>query len=131
MNKAILMGRLVRDPELRSTAGGSSVCSFTLAIDRRFKNQQGERATDYIPCVAWLKTAEFCANYFKKGERMAVVGNIQVRSWDDTNNKKRYVTEVIVEEAHFADGTKDKNTQQETQSDWLPPAGNENLPFDI
>ncbi len=103
MNRAILMGRLVRQPELRQTQSGTDVCSFTLAIDRRFKNQNGERQTDFIPCVAWGKTAEFCAKYFSQGQRMAVVGSIQPRSWEDQEGNKRTTTEVIAEEVYFAD----------------------------
>lgn len=110
MNKAILMGRLVRDPELRTTASGTSVCSFTLAIDRRFKNQQGERQTDFIPCVAWSKTAEFCARYFTQGQRMALVGTIQPRSWEDNDGNKRYTTEVIAEEVYFADSKRSEGS---------------------
>lgn len=106
MNKAILMGRLVRDPELRTTQNGVSVVSFTLAVDRRFKNAQGERETDFIPCVAWRTTAEFVAKWFAQGQRMAVVGSIQPRSWDDDQGNKRYTTEVIVDEAYFADSKK-------------------------
>lgn len=103
MNKAILMGRLTKDPELRTTQNNISVCSFTLACDRRFKNQQGERETDFIPCVAWRQTAEFVARYFEKGARVCVVGSIQPRSWEDDKGERRYITEVIIDEAYFAD----------------------------
>lgn len=111
MNRAILMGRLVRDPELRSTQSGTQVSSFTLAIDRRFKNQNGERQTDFIPCVAWGKTAEFCARYFSQGQRMALVGSIQPRSWEDAEGNKRYTTEVIAEEVYFADSKREGGGQ--------------------
>ncbi|HHX37879.1 MAG TPA: single-stranded DNA-binding protein [Clostridiaceae bacterium] len=111
MNRAILIGRLVRDPELRTTQNGISVCSFTLAVDRRFKNQYGERETDFIPCVAWRNTADFCARYFSKGKRMALLGSIRPRSWEDTEGNKRYITEVIAEEVYFADGKSDGNEQ--------------------
>lgn len=103
MNKAILMGRLVRDPELRTTQSGISVVSFTLAVDRRFKNNQGEREADFIPCVAWRTTAEFVAKWFVQGQRMALVGSIQPRSWEDADGNKRYTTEVIADEVYFAD----------------------------
>ncbi len=102
MNKVILMGRLVKDPELKPTQSNISVCTFTLAVDRRFKNQQGERETDFIPCVAWRQTAEFVAKYFSKGSRMACIGSMQVRSWDD-NGSRRFITEVVAEEVYFAD----------------------------
>ncbi|MGI6078528.1 MAG: single-stranded DNA-binding protein [Fastidiosipilaceae bacterium] len=111
MNRAILLGRLVRDPELRTTQNGTSVCSFTLAIDRRFKNQYGERQTDFIPCVAWSKTAEFCAQYFSQGQRMALLGSIQPRSWEDQEGNRRYTTEVVAEEIYFADSKKSSGNQ--------------------
>ena len=81
MNKAILMGRLTQDPELKSTNNGISVCTFSIAVDRRFKNASGEREADFIPIVTWRQTAEFVAKYFHKGSRIALVGSIQVRSW--------------------------------------------------
>lgn len=103
MNKAILMGRLTRDPELRMTANQIPVCSFTLAVDRRFKSASGERQADFIPVVAWRQQAEFASRYFRKGSRMAVVGSIQTRNWDDQEGKRHYATEVIADEIHFAD----------------------------
>ncbi len=112
MNRAILLGRLVRDPELRTTQNGHSVCSFTLAIDRRFKNQQGERETDFIPCVAWGKTAEFCERYFSQGQRMALLGSIQRRSWEDNEGKRQYMTEVVAEEIYFADSKRESSGGQ-------------------
>lgn len=106
MNKAILMGRLTKDPELRYTSGKNmAVCSFTLAVDRRTR-QGEEKQADFIPVVAFDKQAEFCSKWFQKGRMVAVVGRIQVRSWDDNEGKKRYATEVIAEECHFAEGKK-------------------------
>ncbi|NLD46750.1 MAG: single-stranded DNA-binding protein [Clostridiaceae bacterium] len=111
MNKAIIMGRLTRDPELRYTnANNTPVCSFTLAVDRQFSRQGEERQADFIPIVAWSKTAEFCSKYFTKGLKVAVVGRIQTRTWDDNEGKKHYVTEVVAEEAHFADSKKGEGT---------------------
>lgn len=104
MNKVILMGRLTKDPELRYTsANNTAVCSFSLAVDRRFNKQGEERQADFIPVVAWNKLAEFVGKYFQKGRQIAVVGRIQTRTWDDNEGKKHYVTEVIAEEAYFAD----------------------------
>lgn len=103
MNKVILMGRLTKDPELKSTSNGISRVTFTLAVDRRFKNAQGEREADFINCVAWRQTAEFVSRYFTKGQRMAAVGSLQVRSWDDQTGKRNWMTEVIVDEVYFAD----------------------------
>ena len=111
MNKAILMGRLTKDPELRYTsANNTAVCSFTLAIDRRFARQGEERQADFIPIVAWNKLGEFCGKYFQKGRQVVVVGRIQTRSYDDNEGKKRYVTEVVAEEAYFADGKREEGT---------------------
>ena len=101
------MGRLTRDPELRQTQSGVPVCSFTLAVDRRFKNQQGEYPTDFIPIVAWRQQAEFAGRWFQQGMRVAVVGSLQVRTWDDSDGNRRYVTEVIADELHFADSKRD------------------------
>lgn len=108
MNKVILMGRLTKDPELRYTSvNNTPVCSFTLAIDRRFSKQGEERQADFVPVVVWSKLAEFCGKYFQKGRQVAVVGRIQTRTWDDNEGRKHYVTEVIAEEAYFADTKKD------------------------
>lgn len=101
MNKAILVGRLVRDPELRSTTSGVMVCSFVVACDRKYA-QDGERQADFINCIAWRQQAEFIARYFKKGERIALEGTIQTRSWNDNNGYKRYVTEIVVDNVEFA-----------------------------
>lgn len=110
MNKAILMGRLVRDPELRTTSSNVSVSTFTLAVDRRFKTQSGERQADFIPVVAWRQQAEFASRYFKQGSRMLVVGSIQTRNWEDQQGQKRYATEVIAEEIYFADSKRQEST---------------------
>ena len=98
----ILVGRLTKDPELRSTASGIPVCSFTMACDRRFVNQGEERKADFINCIAWQKSAESIAQYFKKGHRIALEGSIQTRSWTDNEGKNRYSTEVVVEQWEFA-----------------------------
>lgn len=103
MNKAILMGRLARDPELRYTPNQVATCSFTVAVDRRFRSQDGTTQADFIPCVAWRQTAEFISKYFTKGSRILVTGSIQVRTWDDKEGQRRYVTEVIVDEAEFCE----------------------------
>ena len=102
MNKAILVGNLTRDPERRTTPQGTSVTTFTVAVQKRFKNQQtGAYDSDFINCVAWRSTADFIAQYFQKGSRIGIVGSIQTRSYDDKNGNKRYVTEVVVDEAEF------------------------------
>ena len=108
MNKVVLMGRLTRDPETRYTQTNNTlVASFTLAINRRFTRQGEERQADFIPVVAWSKTGEFCSKYFKKGQQVGVIGRIQTRNWDDDQGQKHYVTEVVAEEAYFADSRRD------------------------
>ncbi|MDR3120107.1 MAG: single-stranded DNA-binding protein [Clostridiales bacterium] len=103
MNKAILMGRLTRDPEVRYSQNNLPIANFTLAVNRRFSRQGEERQADFIPIVTFDKTAEFCEKYFRKGQQVSVVGRIQVRSWDDNEGKRRYMTEVVGEEVYFAD----------------------------
>jgi len=103
MNKAILVGRLTKDPELKATASGVSVCSFSIAINRRFKNADGNYDADFINCVAWRQQAEFLARHFSKGRMVGVVGSIQTRNFDGKDGQKVYVTEVAVDEVHFVD----------------------------
>lgn len=138
MNKVILMGRLTRDPELRFSTNGSNtaVCRFTIAVDRRFQRPGEERQADFIPVVAFGKTGEFCSKYFAKGSRIAVVGAIQTRTWDDAEGKRHYATEVIVEEAHFADSkrgdgmpVKSGNDSGMAENDGFYPLEDEDLPF--
>ena len=108
MNKVILMGRLAREPEVRYSQGTEplAIARYTLAVNRRFK-RQGEPEADFINCVAFGKTGEFAEKYFKKGQMVSVVGRLQVRSWDDNEGKKRWSTDVIVEEQYFAEGKHD------------------------
>ena len=108
MNKVILMGRLTRDPEVRYTQTNNTlVASFSLAVNRRFARQGEERQADFINIVAWSKLGEFCSKYFKKGKQVAVIGRLQTRTWDDDQGVKHYVTEVVAEEAYFAEGRRD------------------------
>ena len=102
MNKVTLMGRLTKDPEVRTTSSNVNVCSFTLAVDRRFKSE-GQPTADFIPCIAWRSTADFIKKYFTKGNKIAVSGSIQTRQWDDKDGKRHYATEVIVDEAEFCE----------------------------
>ena len=110
MNKAILVGNLTRDPEKRTTPQGTSVTSFTVAVQKRFKNQDGRYDADFINCVAWRQTADFVAQYFSKGSRIGVVGSIQTRSYDDKDGNKRYVTEVVVEGISFTGERRDDSS---------------------
>ena len=108
MNKVILMGRLTRDPEVRYTQTNNTlVSSFSLAVNRRFVRQGEERQADFINIVAWSKFGEFCSKYFKKGQQVGVIGRIQTRTWDDEQGQKHYVTEVVAEEAYFADSKRE------------------------
>ncbi len=102
MNKVILVGRLTKDPELRATTSGTSVASFTIACDRKYVKQGEERKADFINCIAWRQSAEAISRYFKKGDRIALEGSIQVREWQDNDGKKHYATEVVVEAWEFA-----------------------------
>lgn len=108
LNTAILMGRLVKDPEMRSTQSGTPVCSFTLAVNRRGKDD----GTDFLDIVAWSKTAEFVSKYFQKGQLVAVKGRIQTRTWEDQNNNKRKSVEIVAEEVHFAESKKSGSNEQ-------------------
>lgn len=124
MNKVILMGRLTKDPEFTTTTNGVSVARFTLAVQRQFRNADGEYDVDFINCVAWRNNAEFIDKYFKKGERILVAGSMQVRSYDAADGTKRYATEVVVNENHFIEV---KGTQNNTQE--LEPVSDVDLPF--
>lgn len=105
-NKVILGGRLTADIELKQTQSGNSVCSFSLAVNRRVGKDQ-EPKTDFIDCQAWRQTAEFLSRYFKKGSSLCIVGTLQKREWTDQNGNKRYATEVVVDEAMFVDSKND------------------------
>ena len=98
LNKVILMGRLTRDPELKYTSSNIPVCSFSIAVDRRFSKQGDQPQTDFINIVAWRSTAEFICKYFSKGRLINVCGSLQTRTWDDANGVRRYSTEVIADE---------------------------------
>ena len=103
MNKALLIGRLTRDPELRATSTGRNVCQFSIAVNRNFTNANGEREADFINCVVWDKQAENLVKYQKKGNQIAVEGRIQTRNYDDKDGKKVYVTEILASNISFLD----------------------------
>ena len=126
MNKIMLIGRLTKDPELRYTQSGTAVASFTLAVDRRFSNQNGERETDFINCVAWNKSAEFVANYFHKGKQMALEGRLQVRSYDGNDGQRHWVTEVVAEQVEFVGGKNDRGSNNNNSSSGNDGANNQN-----
>lgn len=110
LNKIILMGRLTRDPELRRTGNGTAVTSFTIAVDRDFKSQNGDKETDFIDVVAWRSTAEFVSKHFAKGRMAAVEGKLQIRDWTDKDGTKRRTAEVIADNVYFADSKRDDMT---------------------
>ena len=107
LNKIFIMGRLTRDPELRRTNSGTAVTSFTLAVDRDFKNADGTKDTDFVDVVAWRSTAEFAAKYFAKGRMAVVEGRLQIRDWQDKDGNKRRSAEVVADNVYFGDSKKD------------------------
>lgn len=132
MNKVILMGRLTKDPELNYTNTNSTAkCSFTLAVDRRFSKPGEGKQADFINIVAWKGNAEFCSKHFTKGLKVVVIGSMQNRSWDDRDGKKHYVTEVIIDEAYFADGKKaDAESKPPIQSSSDPSTPHSDYPVE-
>ena len=129
LNKAIIMGRLTRDPELKYTQSNTPVVSFTVAVDRSFKSQDGERTADFINCVAWRNTAEFVSKYFTKGRMIAVSGSIQTRKYVDNNNNNRTATEIVANEVSFRGDKPAEDAQRATESNgygvgYNNPAGN-------
>lgn len=130
MNKCILIGNLTKDPEISTTTNGVSVCRFTLAVTRRFANSDGERDTDFINIVAWRALADNCHKFIKKGSKVAVVGNIQSRSYDAADGSKRYVTEIVAEEVEFLNTrSSDGEVKKEEEVSKLQPVEDDGLPF--
>ena len=130
MNKVILMGRLTKDADVRTTTSGVTVARFSIAVNRRFKDQNGNYPADFINCVAWRQTAEFISRYFNKGSMISVVGSIQTRTWEDENQKRQYATEVNVEEAYFS-GSKNDGAATPTQQPQTTPSAGQIPNFDI
>ena len=149
LNKVILMGHMTADPELKQTASGISVCSFSIGVNRRYsKADQGQQSVDFINIVAWRQQAEFVSRYFKKGSSIVICGSIQTRNWTDNNGQKRYVTEVVADEVSFgapaaaSQGTERAQSQSYTPTAYGAPSfnstgsadfeeipGDESLPF--
>ncbi len=124
MNKVILVGRLTKNPELRATTSGVSVCSFTVACDRRFVKQGEERKADFINCIAWRQSGEAIAKYFAQGNRIALEGSIQTRSWTDNEGKTRYATEVVVDQWEFAQSKSEGGASSAGSNSGLYPVEN-------
>lgn len=116
MNKVFLIGRLTKDPELSTIPSGASVCKFTLAVDRQFKNKEGEREADFLQIIAWRQLAEICGKYLRKGKQVAVFGSIQSRSYDDKDGNRRYVTEIVADDMQMLgsrdDGGRDDSFEE-------------------
>ncbi len=139
INRVVLTGRVTKNLELKSTKSGISVCQFTLAVNRSFKNKSGERETDFISCVAWQKTAEVMSKYVKRGSAIGVDGRIQTRNYENKDGQRVYVTEVVVENFSFLGGQdeggqRQQSKQSSAQSDPFTSSGSEeldlsNLPF--
>lgn len=133
MNKVQLVGRLTKDIEIKLTANQTQYCQFTVAVDRRFKDSNGQRQADFISCIAWKQTAAFIQKYFKKGSRIGLVGSIQTRSYDDQNGQKHFITEVVIDEAEFVES----NTNSAEPQPAPEPTAESNagdpgaLPFEI
>lgn len=129
MNKVCLIGRLTKDPEIKVIpTSNTMVCNFTIAVNRRFVKEGEERQADFISIIAWGKTAEFCSNYFTKGQQVGITGRIQTRNWDDQNGQKHYATEVVAEEVDFADSKKDDGTNGSAKNDF-DISSDDDLPF--
>ncbi len=132
MNKVFLIGRLTRDPELRYTSNNTAVASFTLAVNRTYTNQAGEREADFINVVVWRRQAETVKNYLSQGSQLAVEGRIQVRSYDDQNGQRRYVTEVVADNVEFIGSRKDNNNNSTpTTATTSIPKSSEPTPYDF
>ena len=110
LNHIVIMGRLTRDPELRRTGSGTAVASFSVAVERDFgKNENGEKETDFIDCIAWRQTGEFVSKYFTKGRMIVVSGRLQIRSWTDKDGNKRRTAEVVADNVYFGDSKRDSD----------------------
>lgn len=131
LNRVILIGRLTRDPELRYTPSGVANTTFTLAVDRPFTNQSGEREADFIPVVTWRQLAETCANYLRKGRLAAVEGRIQIRNYENNEGKRVYVTEIIADNVRFLESANQGNGGNRSNSNNNDPFVDEGKPIDI
>ena len=121
LNNAVIMGRLVAQPELKTTGSGISVTSFTVAVDRRFVKQGEERQADFIDVIAWRQSAEFVCKYFSKGSMIAVQGSIQTRTYEDKDGNKRKAVEIVADNVSFC-GSKNDNSAHNQNASSLPPA---------
>ena len=116
LNKVVIMGRFTKDPELRRTGNGTAVTSFSLACDRDFKSQSGDKETDFIEVVAWKNTAEFVSKYFSKGRMAVVEGRLQIRDWTDKAGNKRTTAEVVADNVYFADSKRSESNDNQKEN---------------
>ena len=116
LNKVVIMGRFTKDPELRRTGSGTAVTSFSLACDRDFKSQSGDKETDFIEVVAWKNTAEFVSKYFSKGRMAVVEGRLQIRDWTDKDGGKRRSAEVVADNVYFADSKRSESNDNQKEN---------------
>lgn len=128
-NKAILIGRLTGDPELKTTPSGVSVCSFSLAVDRRFKDKNGERQADFINIVCWRQQAEFVSKHFHKGDPMGIEGSIQTRNYEDRQGNKRTAVEVVADQVFFTGGKTQRQPTAPEPEDFEEVEDAGDLPF--
>lgn len=129
LNRIIIMGRLTRDPELRRTQNSTAVASFTMAVDRDFKGEDGKRATDFIDIVAWRAVAEFVAKYFTKGRMAIVEGRLQLRDWKDKDGNARRSAEVIADNVYFGDSKRDSGAAEDSLGNVAPEELEDDLPL--
>ena len=122
LNHIVVMGRLTRDPELRKTASGVSVASFSVAVDRDFSQQDGKKETDFLDVVAWRNTAEFAAKYFIKGRMAVISGRLQIRNWEDKEGNKRRTAEILAENIYFGDSKKEDDGGSVSTQGFVAPA---------
>lgn len=117
LNTITIMGRMVRDPEIRQTGNGTSVCNFTLAVDRDYTDQDGDRETDFINCVVWAHTADFVSKYFGKGDLMAVSGRLQLSDWEDNDGNRRRSAEIKVDNVYFGGSKRSESENKSSRGD--------------
>ncbi|MCM3208525.1 single-stranded DNA-binding protein [Paenibacillus illinoisensis] len=131
LNRVVLIGRLTRDPDLRYTPAGVAVTQFTLAVERPFTSQSGEREADFIPVVTWRQLAETCANYLRKGRLAAVEGRIQIRNYENNEGKRVYVTEIIADNVRFLESPNQGSGNNRSTSNNQDPFVDDGKPIDI
>lgn len=131
LNRVILIGRLSRDPDMRYTPNGIATTTFTLAVERPFTNQSGQREADFINIVTWRNLAETCANHLRKGRLVAVEGRIQVRHYDNNEGKRVYVTEVVADNVRFLDSTRRDKADDDEARRHVQETFGDGAPLDI